>query len=410
MSSLPIVKIKKRKALPFFNRHPWVFAGAIQQVAGNPEPGDTVEVQTFEGEFIAKGLYNPDSNIRVRLYTWDQQESFYTSKANQVYEHHFWQQKIRQAIALREQLFPEDSPHTAYRLINSEADGLSGLTVDKFNDWLVMQITSRALAEAEQLPILVDILREETATKGIWLRTEKGMKEKENLILSDHLLRGEVPPQPMIIREHGLQYQVDIQEGQKTGFYTDQRENRLAVAKLVKGHRLLDMCCYSGAFGITAACLGDARSIYAIDVSKSAIELAQANAELNGVAEKFQFQVSDAFKGLESLIEKGEQFDTIVLDPPKMTRNRSGLKQAMRGYHSLNELALKLLPPGGLLVTCSCSGLVSRDDFEFMLSQVAARSDRQLQILEQRGFSADHAVSVSCPESNYLKCYICRVV
>lgn len=410
MSSLPVVVVKKRKSLPFFNRHPWVFAGAIERVEGDPAPGDTVILQSYEGKFIAKGLFNPDSNIRVRLYVWRAEEPFYTSISKQVYERDFWHKRIAEAVSLRRQLFPAGSPHTAYRLINSEADGLSGLTVDCFNDWLVMQVTSRALAEETTLATLVEILREEVQPEGIWFRAEKGINEKENLSLTDHLLWGENSPEPMIIKEHGLQYKVDLQQGQKTGFYTDQRENRLAVSKLVSGHRVLDMCCYSGAFGITAAALGGAEAVIAADVSQSAIELAHENAELNGVGDKFQFMVSDAFTGLETLIENGEQFETVILDPPKMTRSRANLKQALRGYHSLNELALKLLPPDGILVTCSCSGLVGRQDFELMLSQVAARSGRNLQILEQRGFSADHAVSVSCPESNYLKCYICRVL
>jgi 23S rRNA (cytosine1962-C5)-methyltransferase len=198
-------------------------------------------------------------------------------------------------------------------------------------------------------------------------------------------------------------------QGHKTGFYLDQREIRTAAARYMSGHRVLDLFCYTGAFGLAALKRGAARAVHAVDSSEPALALARANAELNQVSAAMQFEKSDAFEALERLAAAGETFDTVILDPPKMTRHRAGIAKALRGYHSLNELALGVLKPGGILVTCSCSGLVGRDDFVAMLGAVSQRSGRPIQILESRGQAPDHPISVHCLESGYLKCYICRV-
>lgn len=397
-AALPGVALKRKRATPFLNQHPWVFTGAILSVSGNPAAGDEVAVRADNGQFVARGLFNPNSSIRVRLYSWDEKSPLDDS---------FWDQRIQAAVRSRSEYVINDST-TACRLINSEADALSGLTVDRYGDWLLVQLTSLALAERKD--ILFDLLEKHCAPRGIWLRTEKGIRDLEGLSISDGLVRGEAPPRPLPILENGLTFQVDVAEGQKTGFFLDQRENRLAVARYTAGHRVLDLFSYSGGFGITAAARGRAVAVTCVDSSKPALESVRENAEANGVSEKTVAVASDAFRYLESAREDGEIFDTVILDPPKMTRSASGVRSALRGYHSLNDLAVSILRPGGILATCCCSGHISRDDFVRMLSSVATSSGRHIQILESRGHAADHPVSPNCPENAYLKCLICRVV
>lgn len=398
VETLPTVALKKKRALPFFNQHPWVFTGAVLSVSGNPKPGDEVIVRDDSGKFVARGLFNSNSNIRVRLYSWDE-----NSPLGQT----FWDQRIKDAVALRAD-YVQNEATTACRLINSEADGLSGLTVDRYGDWLLVQLTSLALAERKE--ILFDLLEEHCTPKGIWLRTEKGIRQLEGLEIQDGLVRGEQPERAISIKENGLTFIVDVAEGQKTGFFLDQRDNRRALAKYTAGHRVLDLFSYSGGFGVTAAALGDAAFVICVDSSQPALDSARQNAEANSVSAKIECVKSDAFKYLETARDESAQFDTIILDPPKMTRTQSGAKTALRAYHSLNDLAVSVLRPGGILVTCCCSGHISPDDFNRMLSGVATASGRRLQILEARGHAADHPVSPNCPENAYLKCLICRVV
>ncbi len=392
------VLLKPRHALPFFKHHPWVFAGAIRDVRGDPQPGGEVELRSHEGEFIARGLFNPHSQIRVRLYSWDESARL---------DREFWKARLQSALQLRHGLFGHCDDVTAYRLVNCEADGMSGLTVDRYDRWLSVQFTSLALASRQEL--LVELLRELIQPAGIVLRTEKGMQSAEGLEISDGLLWGEPPPRPLVFREHELQWEADLTEGQKTGGYLDQRENHRALQRYVDGHRVLDVFCYAGGFGIAALAGGGAKEVLAIDSSEGALQIAQRNAERNGVADRWRAERSDGFKALEKLRDAGEQFDTVVLDPPKLTRTRAALPQAMRAYHSLNQLAVSVLKPGGLLVTCSCSGIVTRENFEQMLSDVAIQSGRDIRILESRGAAPDHPISPFCPENDYLKCYFCHV-
>lgn len=395
-ATLPTVVLKPRRAQPFFNRHPWVFAGTISRLVGDPQPGDEVLVRSAEGQFVARGLFNPDSNITVRLYSWDESQALDSA---------FWASRLDAALALRRDVMVGDET-TAYRLVFSESDGLSGLTVDKYGDWLMVQITSRALADRRDL--LFDLLQDRLQPRGIWLRTEKGIGESEGLKLTDGLVRGEVPPRPLSIKENGLTFLVDVAEGQKTGAFLDQRENRAAVTRFTNGKRVLDLFCYSGGFGITAASRG-ASSVICVDSSQPALDAARVNADANQIGDRIEFVRSDVFKYLEQAKASGDQFDVVVLDPPKMARSQSGFDQAMRGYHSLNAMSASLLRSGGILVTCSCSGRVSREDFELMLANVATSLRRPIQILESRGQPPDHPVSPNCPENSYLKCYICRV-
>jgi 23S rRNA (cytosine1962-C5)-methyltransferase len=218
-----------------------------------------------------------------------------------------------------------------------------------------------------------------------------------------------MPDGPILIREHGLDYAVDLAEGQKTGLYLDQRENRRAAAGYFRGRRLLDMFCYAGGFSLTAAALGGAREALGVDSSAKAVALAQQNAQRNALG-NVRFQVGDGFPTMQALLAAGERFEAVVLDPPKFARSRRAVDEALRAYHWLNRLAVELLAPGGILVTCSCSGHVTREDFLMMLLGVAQQTRRNIQVLEQRGASADHPVAVTCREGEYLKCFICRVV
>ncbi len=396
--SLPKVTLKPRRAQPFFARHPWVFSGAVARIEGEAGPGAEVALLTEHGEFIARGLFNPSSNIQVRLYGWD---------ANRPLDEDFWASRLDEAIRLRRDILQLAGPESACRLVFSEADGISGLVVDRYGDWLSVQMTSLALAARREM--LTKLLAQKLSPAGIWLRTERGIREAEGLEIADGLLSGAAPPRPVIISEHGLRYGVDIVEGQKTGFFLDQRDNRREFARYVRGGRVLDLCCYTGGFAMNAVRHGAARDVRAIDVSEPALTIARANAEQNGLAGSIHFEKSDAFKALETLRAADEKFDVAVLDPPKLARHSRGVPEALRGYHSLNRLAMEVLVDDGILVTCSCTGYVERTAFENMLAEAALSAKRRFQILEVRGASADHPTSSACPETNYLKCYIGRV-
>ncbi|MCA9056673.1 MAG: class I SAM-dependent rRNA methyltransferase, partial [Planctomycetaceae bacterium] len=294
------------------------------------------------------------------------------------------------------------------RLILSEGDQLSGLTVDRYDDWLLVQWTSRALAARGD--VILPALQARLQPRGIWVRTERGIGELEGLEVADGLVQGEPPPRPLFVVENGLRFGVDVIEGQKTGFYFDQRDNRAAFARYVAGRRVLDAFCYTGGFGLAALQLGQAEHATCVDSSATAVETARANAELNGLLSRCEFIKSDVAPYLEAAADRDERFGAIVLDPPKMARTRGGLDRAAKGYVRLNRLAIGRLEPGGILATCSCSGLVTRDDFLDILSRAALEAGRVLQVLEQRGQASDHPVSVHCRESDYLECVIARVV
>ena len=391
------VFLKPKRARPFFGRHPWVLDAAVMRVEGQPADGDVVDLATHDGTFIARGLWNAESRLRVRLFTFD--SGVHLNAA-------LWHQRLASAVGLRRSL-GLDGRNRAARIVNSEGDGLSGLTVDRYADFLAVQVTS--LAMANRLDIFCDSLQSLLEPKGILLRgAERGLAKLEGLHLIDRLLRGTAPPGPIFIEENGLQFGVDLEEGQKTGFYLDQRENRQAAAGLAKGRRVLDMFCYSGGFGVHCAVQGQASSVLAVDSSPKATALAKANADLNGAA-NMAVETADAFEKMDGLRAAGERFGMVILDPPKFARNRAAIDDALRAYHRINRWAVDLLEPGGVLVTCSCSGAVLRDDFLMMLSGVAQRSTRAIQILECKGAAADPPIRASCLEGEYLKCIIARV-
>lgn len=388
--------LKPRKSRPFYNRHPWVLDSAVDRIEGNPGDGDVVDLLSEKGKFIARGVYNSHSRIRVRLYTWQETESL---------DRDFWRRRLETAIRLRADLGYND-PEGAARLVFSEGDGLSGLVVDRYANYLAVQVT--ALAIANRLDVIVPLLVELLQPRAIVLRTERGVTQAEGIQLRDGPYWGDAPDGPVFIRDAGLRYGVDLAEGHKTGFYLDQKENRRAAAGYLRGRRVLDMFCYSGGFSMAASAHG-AREVLGFDSSSKAVALARANADLNELT-NIRFDTGDAFEVLESLVKSEQRFGGVVLDPPKFARSRTALSEAMRAYHWLNRLAVQTLEPGGFLVTCSCSGHVIREDFRDMLLGVAQQTGRDIQILEQRGASVDHPVSATCVESEYLKCFICRVV
>jgi 23S rRNA (cytosine1962-C5)-methyltransferase len=393
---LPRVVLHPKRARPFFGRHPWVFAGAVASVEGEPADGAEVDLVTHAGQFVARGLYNGRSKIRVRLYSW--REDVPLDRA-------FFREKLASAIRLREALGLMQ-PGGACRIAFSEGDGLSGVVIDRYADWLAMQFTALALAQHRDL--LADVLEELLKPAGIYLRTERGIGQLEGLELHDGPFRGGAPPSPLTIEENGLRFGVNLAEGQKTGFYLDQRDNRVEAGRLARGRRVLDAFCYSGGFSLRAAKDG-AAEVIGVDSSEAALGLARENARLNNL-EQVSFHKADVFGDLAERAGRGEKYGLIVLDPPKFARRRNAVEEALRGYRRLQSLALRLLEPEGFLVSCCCTGLIDLPMLEELLAQVAADEKRGVQLLQRRGPAADHPVSVSCLESHYLKCLIARAV
>jgi 23S rRNA (cytosine1962-C5)-methyltransferase len=393
---LPRVILRPKRAAPFFGRHPWVYPGAIDRLEGDPADGAIVDLVSSAGNFVARGLFNSQSKIRVRLFSWGPDVPL---------DDAFFRGKIEAAVRLRRETLKMGGPGQACRLVFSEADGLPGLVVDQYDRWLTVQFTSLGLAQ--RVDLLSSLLQEILQPEGIYLRTERGIGALEGLALTDGPLYGNIPEEPVAIDDQGLTFLVNLAEGQKTGFYLDQRDNRRAVAALAKDRRVLDAFCYTGGFGLHAARAG-ATSVLGIDGSDAALSLARRNAERNGLA-NIAFEKSDVFDKLDEFVAAEEKFGVVVLDPPKFARSGHAVDEALRGYRRLQSQGLKLLAADGILVVCCCSGLIARENLLDLLAQLSADQKRGIQILEARGASADHPVAATCPETNYLKCLICRV-
>jgi 23S rRNA (cytosine1962-C5)-methyltransferase len=384
-----------KRARPFFGGHPWVYPGAIAAVEGEPADGDIVDLCSHVGNFIARGLYNSKSKIRVRLFSW----------ADEPLDKDFFRTRLKSAVHLRQDILGMTGPGQACRLVFSEADGLPGCVVDQYDRWLIVQFTSLGLAQRREM--FADLLEELIHPEGIYLRTERGIGQLEGLAMHDALLRGKVPMEPVAIDDGGVKFLVHLREGQKTGFYLDQRDNRQAVAQLARDRRVLDAFCYTGGFGLHALKAG-AQSVLGLDVSASALELAQANASLNHL-QGAVFEKTDVFDRLDSLVAESARFDLIVLDPPKFARSGNAIDEALRGYRRLQTQALRLLDADGILVVCCCTGLITQQMLFQQLAQLGADQHRGIQILEARGPSADHPIAANCLETDYLKCIVCRV-
>lgn len=395
-SKLVALSLKPGKEGAFFARHPWVLAKSLLPAADWPADGDEVDLLTNKGSWIARGIYNGRSHIRVRLYSWTAHESL---------DEAFWQRRLAAAIAWRRQI-GYDHPTGSARLVFSEADGISGLIVDRYCSYLVVQVT--ALAIQQRLDVILRQLVEALNPSGISVRTDPKIVQAEGLTAQEGCVWGEPLPPQIDLSENGLTFRVDLGAGQKTGYYLDQRENRRVAASYLRDRRVLDVCCYVGGFSLAAARLGPASEVLGLDASEKAVSQAALNADLNQIRHA-RFEVGDCFQGLEQLASAGARFGGVILDPPRFAGSRQSIDQALRAYHRLNRLAVQVLEPEGILVTCSCSGRVTREDFGRMLGGVAQKTRRDIQVVESRGSAPDHPVVLSCPETEYLKCFICRV-
>lgn len=395
-STPPQVTLLPGRSKLFYSRHPWVFPGAVSHADDGIPDGAVVQLVSHTGSFVAWGLYNGNSRVRVRLHSWDK---------DQPPDPRLWRDRIRAAIRLRRDLGLMD-PDGACRLVNSEGDHLSGLVVDRFGRWLSVQASSLGLSQ--RMEEILDILMDETGCLGIIRRQDKEMARLEGIEPFDGLCRGQSPPKRLEFHEDGLVIGVNLVEGQKTGYYLDQRDNRSAAASLANGRSVLDAFTYAGGFAMRAARNG-ARSVVAVDQSQNALDMAAANADANGLANSISFHKAEVFEDLGQRVENGEKFGLVIVDPPKFARAKNRVEEALRGYRRLFTLAFRLAEEDGRLVLCSCTGSVTRDMLLNLISQVAAEERRDARVLRCSGAAADHPVSTSCPESDYLKCFILAV-
>ena len=371
----------------------WLFAGHVGPLVGHAAAGDLVDVLTADGQFYGRGLYNPASKIRVRILTFEDRPIDET----------FWRGRIQQAIRLRKRVVAQSN---AYRLIYAEGDRLPGLIVDRYDQLLVMQCLSFGIDSRKGL--LADILMKELKVTAVYLRNEAKSRQLEGLPLERGFLRGSGPTQ-VEIQEGPGKFLVDVERGQKTGWFCDQRENRLAAAKFAAGAEMLEVFCHTGAFGIHAALAG-AVSVEGLDVSQDTLAMARTHAAMNKVEDRCLYRQADAFEEMRKLVKAGRRYDLVVLDPPAFARSQQALAGALTGYKDVNLLGLKLLKPEGFLVTSSCSHPVSEEDLWKSIRLAARDAKREIRLIEQRGQSADHPILASMPETRYLKCFIVQVL
>ena len=399
MTPLRQIILQSQNKRSFSGHHPWILANSIIEPASTPRVGEQVDLINYDSKWIGRGLYNPNSRIRVRLYTWDSEELITNELISR---------RIDRAIQLRSRL-SNGSHLQALRIVFSEADQLSGLVVDKYAEHLVVQLTAAALYPF--LDTIVDRLFHHYRPLSISLQIDERTAKSEGMEIEQRFLVGHAPEDSVLIEENDLQWMVDVVGGQKTGYYLDQRENRLAAARWTQPNaRVLDICCYVGGFALTIAKHCTTREIIAVDSSDKALQSAQQHAQLNQLENRVTWEQNDFFDALSNRVDANEKFDTIVLDPPRLAGSRDHIQRALSAYHRLNYLAVRMLNPGGTLVTCSCSGRVSRDDFRDMLRGVGTRTRREIQVLEERGAAPDHPSCMSCPETDYLKCIIARIL
>ena len=385
---MPAIILKPRKDKPVRQRHPWIFSGAIARVTDDPAAGEIVDVRAKDGRWLARAEYNPRSQIRARAFCWDEQV---------MPDETFWQGRLAAAIARRDALLPGVE---ARRLVFAESDGLPGLIVDQYGRHLVVQFLT-AGAEARKVMTVQRLI--ELISPASIIQRDDPMRRKEGLPPADAVLHGQPPDEPIIITENGHQFLVELRTGQKTGFYLDQAANRAALAPHWAGADVLNAFSYTGAFAVYALA-ADAKHVINLDASHDALALADANLRLNGFSpDRWQNIEADVFKQLRRWRDEGRLFDLIILDPPKFATSRGNLQRATRGYKDINWLAMRLLRPGGLLATFSCSGLVSADLFQKILFGAALDAGREARIIGHFHQSPDHPVLLTFPEASYLK-------
>ena len=386
--------------------HPWIYEGEVIRQEGDCENGGLVDAVSEKGKYLGTGFLSEKSKIRVRLLS---------RNANDRFDAAFWQRRLQYAWDYRKTVTGDQT--SCCRIIFGEADGFPGLTVDRFSDLLVTQTLSIGMERAKDMifPALVKLLREDgEVIRGVFERNDVAIRELEGMAQNKgwYVLPGETPPEsPMTeICENGVYYSVDVENGQKTGFFLDQKYNRLAVAKLAKGKRVLDCFTHTGSFALNAA-KGGAEHVTAVDVSASAIGMARQNALRNGLEDRMDFVTADVFDLLPELAAKGgKPYDFIILDPPAFTKSRKTVDSAQRGYKEINLRALKLLPRGGYFATASCSHFMPSELFVKMLKAAALDAGVELRQIEARQQAPDHPILWNVPETDYLKFYIFQVV
>ncbi|AAU48472.1 class I SAM-dependent rRNA methyltransferase [Burkholderia mallei] len=415
------VTLKPSKDKSLLRRHPWVYANAIDRVDGKPAPGATVIVRAHDGRFLARATYSPHSQIRLRVWSFDENEPI---------DHAFFKRRVQRALAHRRAMI---SGTDAVRLVFGEADGLPGLIVDYYVAARGAAHTGDAAARAAEggaaAPVapgdgegrgqlvcqfmaagvehwkgaIVAAIVAATGCPNVYERSDVSIREKEGLEQTTGVLAGDAPPDTLIANENGVLYHVDVRNGHKTGFYVDQRENRALVAQYARDRDVLNCFCYTGGFSL-AALKGGAKRVVSIDSSGDALALAQRNVAANGFdAARAQWLDADAFKTLRRLVDEGERFDLIVLDPPKFAPTRDSVDRAARAYKDVNLSGLKLLRPGGLLFTYSCSGAIDMDLFQKIVAGAAADAKVDARILKRLGAGVDHPLLTAFPEGEYLK-------
>lgn len=392
------ITLNKGRESSVLRRHPWIFSGAVKKVEGNAVDGQTVEVFTYDNQWLARGSYSSKSQIRVRLLSYNLDEHI---------DRAFFRKKIEQAIGLRNSI-PGLNLSNAYRLVFGESDGLPGLIVDRYDEWLVCQFLSVGAEFWKQE--IVGLLKEMVPCKGIYERSDTDSRTKEGLSSSTGVLWGEAPPKLITVHEGMVDFHVDVYQGHKTGFYLDQRSNRASVMKYSGNREVLNAFAFTGGFGV-AAFRANASLIVNADSSAEALGLAEMNYKLNGEGTAgLEFIQADVFNLLRSYRDSRREFDMIILDPPKFVASAGQLAGGTRGYKDINLLAFKLLRPGGLLVTFSCSGYVKPDLFQKIVADAAIDAGREACILDFLSQGPDHPVALNFPEALYLKGLICQVI
>lgn len=394
----PTASLKPHKEESLQNGHLWIFSGALQQPPRWIEPGGLVDVKSSTGDFVARGYYNPRTDIAIRILTRD---------ADEAIDYDFVRRRLHSAALLRQQVFDPEQTN-ACRLVNAEGDGLPGLIVDRYAEILVAQIHTPGMERLR--PHIIEALMDETGARGLLVRNDSQARRREGLEVEEAQVAAGVVPTQVAIRENGVLFLVDPWQGQKTGFFLDQRDKRQSLRKYSRGKSVLNCFSYSGGFSVYAALTSPETHVTSVDISESAIEAARQHFVLNGLdPNAHEFHIADVFDYLEQAVGRGELYDVVVLDPPAFARTQSARAQALKAYRRLNTLGMQALRPGGILLTCSCSGVVGMDDVLGTLSQVAQRLQRTVQLLEIYTHGVDHPINLAMPETAYLKVVYCRV-
>lgn len=392
MSAGVVIRLLPGRERSLNRLHPWVFSGAVGKVAGHPQPGETVRVESSTGETLGSGAYSPESQIRVRMWSFDPRAEV---------DDAFVAQRVIAAAERRTPLLDPGArvPTNAARLVFSEGDGVPGLIADRYDDTVVVQLTSVGADRYRE--VIADALMTLDGVRCVYERSDADVRDREGLEARVGLLRGVQPPAELVATEGPWRFAVDVSGGHKTGFYLDQRHARSSIADLAAGRRMLNVFSYTGAFSVVAAHSG-ASSILSIDSSGPALDVARRNAELNGL-DLGELMEADAFTALRGLRDRARQYDLIALDPPKLANTDRQLDKATRAYKDLNLLAIKLLAPGGVLLSFSCSGAMTADLFQKVVAGAALDAGRTVRIIGRLSQPSDHPVPLAFPEAEYLK-------